>query len=88
MVGRNSQTSEIEYSCVLQPNEHLHGCEIFYLRQVVQDKKLTDGTPITSARVVFLEPSMAHSEKRPLIDNGVLVFYEDSSTGEVEQVTA
>ena len=86
-VGRNRKTGAVEYSCVLPSDAHLRGYEIYYLRSLVTNKKMQDGTPVTDVSVVFLEPWMAESEKRPLLDNGVLVYYEDVSTGEVVAVT-
>ena len=86
-VGRHRTTGVVEYSCVLEEGDHLRGFEIFYLRSLVKNKRMQDGTPLTSVRVVFLEPWMAESEKRPLLDNGVDVYYEDVNTGEIVQVT-
>ena len=86
-VGRNRQTGLVEYSCVLQQGEHLRGFEIYYLRSLVANKKMQDGTPVSAVQVVFLEQWMAQCEKRPLLDNGVQVFYEDSSTGDLVAVT-
>jgi hypothetical protein len=81
-VGRDRASGAVEYSCVLQHGEHLHGYEVYYLRSIITNGQLPDGTPLTSVRVVFLEPWMAHSEKRPLLDNGIAVFYEDVDSGE------
>lgn len=82
-VGLHRKIGVVQYSCVLEPGEHLHGWEIFYLRSLVAEKKMQDGTPVSGVRVVFLEPWMAESEKRPLLDNGVQVLYEDANTGDL-----
>ncbi|MGN6105663.1 MAG: hypothetical protein ACTHU0_11205, partial [Kofleriaceae bacterium] len=74
--------------CVLAEGDHLRGFEIYYLRSLVQNQRMQDGTPVTSVRVVFLEPWMAESEKRPLLDNGIHVFYEDVESGELVEVTS
>jgi hypothetical protein len=75
-----------EYSCVLRPGAHLPGWEIFELVYAEGRKQLRDGTPITSIRVVFLDEWMAHSEKRPLLDHRIRVYYIGAD-GEDHEVT-
>ena len=78
-VGRDASTNLVEYSCALRRGEHLRGFEIYYLRSLVQDKRMQDGTPVSAVRVVFAEQRMAEEEKQPLLDNGIEVFYEDDA---------
>jgi hypothetical protein len=85
-VGIN-QAGLVEWSCILEPGEHLRGHELLFLREITSRKVLRDGTPLTAVRVVFLEAWMAESEKRPLIDIGVRVYFEDSNTGELVEIT-
>jgi hypothetical protein len=81
-VGQN-EAGLVEYACTLERGDHLQGFEIFYLWELVERKQFRDGKPLTAVRVVFLEEWMAVNEKRPLLDIGVQVFYEDSETGEL-----
>jgi hypothetical protein len=71
-----------EFSCTLAEGEHLAGFDVYYLQEIVLTKQLRDGTPATAVHVVFEDRSMAESEKRPLLDLGVRVFYMDPATDE------
>jgi hypothetical protein len=78
----------VEFSCSVEPDEHIRGYEIYYLRELVRRKQSRDGTPITSVRVVFYEQEMAEREKRPLLDVGVHVYYQHPDTGDLVEVSA
>lgn len=86
-VGVDS-TGTLELSCVLERGAHVRGWEIFQLWEILHRKQLPDGHPVTAIRVVFLEPWMAESEKRPLLDIGAQVFYEDAATGDRIAITS
>ena len=75
-----------EYTCYLDPGEHLYGFEIYVLRWMVENKQAQDGTPVKGVRVVFVEEWQAQSEKRPLLDNGIEVWVQDVERGD-RQIT-
>lgn len=64
-----------EYSCYIEPDAHIQPWEIYALADIVQRGRLSDDTPIKTARVVFFSRDMAQREKRPLLDVGARVFY-------------
>lgn len=83
LVGVSSDGS-VEYSCSLEPGEHICGYEIYYVRELLQKRQFRDGKPVREVRVVFYERSMAEREKRPLLDNGARVFYDTADGDPVE----
>jgi hypothetical protein len=85
-VGVNAE-GLVEFSCSVEPDEHIRGYEIYYLRELVVRKQSRDGTPITSVRVVFYDQAMAKREKRPLLDVGVRVYYQHPDTGDLVEVS-
>jgi hypothetical protein len=76
-VGYHPERKDAEYAAVLGPEEHVLGREIHGLRRVLQLKKLPDGTPCESVRVVFSDEATAHREKRPILDVGASVGFVD-----------
>ncbi len=60
--------------------------EIYELRSMINKKALPDGRPCEAFHVVFHDKAMAEREKRPLLDLGVQVFYEDERGERVEIV--
>lgn len=85
-VGYQTARAELEYSCVLERGQHVQGWEIFALRKIVVDGKSTEGWPVRSIRVVFLEEWMAAQEKRPLLDIGCRVWFYNGE-GALEEMT-
>ena len=81
-VGYHPQEQCLELACGIQPGKHVNGWEIFDLWSALAEGKLPDGRSLRAAHVVFLERTVAEQEKRPLLDVGARVFYQDSSTGE------
>ena len=84
-VGYAPDEKLIEYSCALNPGEHIHGWEIYGLLDILTEKKTRDGSPVNMVRIVFLEEWMAKQEKRPLLDIGCRVFHYDDD-GELREL--
>lgn len=76
-----------ELSCLLERGAHVRGWEIFQLWEIRERRQLPDGHPVSGIRVVFLEQWMAESKKRPLLDIGAQVFYEDPPSGQRLEIT-
>jgi hypothetical protein len=79
-VGYEATSRMVEYSCLVEPDEHIHLWEIDALRKQLRDKKLADGRQIDAVRVVFFDKQMAMREKRPLLDVGARVFFQKDAT--------
>ncbi|WP_257446381.1 hypothetical protein [Archangium lipolyticum] len=79
-VGYEATSRTVEYSCLVEPDEHIHLWEINALSDQIQDKKLADGRQIDTVRVVFFDKQMAMREKRPLLDVGARVFFQKDAT--------
>ncbi len=82
MVCYHADEHFIELACALQPGQHVNGWEIFDLWFHLAEAKLPDGKRLRGAHVVFLDRTSAEQEKRPLLDIGARVFYQDASSGE------
>ena len=76
-VGYDPLGQRLEYSCFLEPNDHLAGWEVDALRWRVEKGALDTGEPVKEIQVVFATRDMAEREKRPLLDAGVKVLYMD-----------
>ncbi len=63
-----------EYSCLLEPSEHISGWEIMGVARVRGHGKLPRGRKVEAVRVVFLDRETAEREKRPLVEVGVEVW--------------
>lgn len=53
--------------------------ELYDLRKLAKQKKDVKGRPIDAVNVIWPEKWMAESEKRPLLDCGLQVFYLDNA---------
>lgn len=74
LVGYDAKTRTLEYAAKPNHPGHLLLQEIMTLMNQV-DGKTADGQPIEVVRAVFLAKAQADAEKRPLLDNGVKVYY-------------
>jgi len=83
-VGYIKGIKTLEFSCYLEKNGHLPGWEIYNLMSLLKKGKLQSGEVLSMIRVVFYTKEMADSEKRPLLDIGVKVFYQSDSTDIIE----
>jgi len=68
----------VAYACALAADEHLRPHDVRTLLKIVDAKKLANGLPAKSVRVVFETLESAQREKRPLLDIGVEVFYQSA----------
>lgn len=84
-VGYLTDEKLAEMSCVLPPGEHIPGWQIHTLLQRLEKRELADGRPLEAIRVVFFTREMAEQEKRPLLDIGVRVYFQDIS-GEIVEI--
>lgn len=85
-VGYSEAEQLLEYSCALERGQHIQGWEIYALLAIVKQGKSTEGWPVKTVRIVFLEKWMAEQEKRPLLDIGCHVWhYQDD--GELREIT-
>ena len=84
-VGYSADEQLLEYSCVLERDEHLRGWEIFALANIVKQGAASDGRVVKTVRIVFLDEWAARQERRPLLDVGCRVFFtaEDGSLTEL-----
>lgn len=57
--------------------------ELLEMRAIAQKKRDGQGRAVDAVNVVFLEEWMARSERRPLLDAGINVFYLDKQKGRV-----
>jgi len=85
-VGYDKGEKLIEYSCALNPGEHIQGWEIYALLDIVEQQQAPDGSPVETVRIVFLDESAARQEKRPLLDIGCRVYHYDEA-GELHELT-
>ena len=85
IVGYIPSQKVVEYTCWVDPDFHIQGWEIYNIWELIQDKKLEDGSPVDTVRVIFLNREMAEREKRPLLDIGAQVWYYNP-VGETEQI--
>jgi hypothetical protein len=76
-VGHAAGENLVEFSCYLGDGQHMPGWEIMNLWNLREEGKLPDGRKVDTVRVVFYTREMAMSERRPLLDIGVRVFYQD-----------
>jgi hypothetical protein len=83
-VGYAEEALLAEYSCYLGEGEHIPGWEIYGLRTMINARALHDGRPLDVARIVFVTREMAIRERRPLLDIGAKVFYQDAPDKLVE----
>lgn len=74
-VGYIESSGVAEYTCYLEPEEHIAGWEIDRLHQMLREGRFSDGRPLRELRVSFPERAQAEREKRPLLDGGVKVLY-------------
>jgi hypothetical protein len=84
-VGYIASEQTLEFSCYVEPDEHIAPWEIYMLRHVVKKQAYGDKT-VKTVQVSFPDREMAEREKRPLLDNGVKVIYY-SNFGTVEELT-
>ena len=84
-IGYAEDEKLMEYSCALNPGEHIHGWEIYGLFDIVTEKKTRDGSPVKTVRIVFLDEWAARQEKRPLLDIGCRVYHYDDE-GELREL--
>ncbi len=73
-VGYLKKERVAEYSCLLEPGEHISGWEILGLAGIRETGKLPRGRKVEAVRVVFLDRETAEREKRPLVEVGVEVW--------------
>lgn len=85
-VGYVAAERTVEYSSTLARGSSIPGWEIYELWNLVQEGKLSDGRPVDTVRVVFLEEWAARQEKRPLLDIGCRVSHYDAA-GELRELT-
>jgi len=79
IVGHLAGENLIEFSCALEPGQHINGWEIFDIQDLLESGALPDGRQVDVVRVVFLECATARQEKRPLLDIGARVYcYDDA----------
>jgi len=78
-VGYVDAEEMFEFSCALREGEHIHGWEFFKLSHVRAAGRLMDGQPIKNVRVVFIDETVAQTEKRPLLDVSLCVYYYDQA---------
>ena len=83
MVGYDKVDKLIELTCVLEPDEHINGWEIFDLWHPLVTGELGK-RKVEQARVVFLDRDSAEREKRPLLDIGARVFFQGDDGEDVE----
>jgi hypothetical protein len=86
IVGHKAPENVLEFSCVLEPGQHIQGWEIFDLWSVIQEGTLPDERKVETVRVVFLDRWAAEQEKRPLLDIGAKVYYY-GDCGELAEFT-
>jgi hypothetical protein len=67
----------VQFSCALPEGQHIPGWQIYDLRTIVKARAMSDGRKADHVRVHFKDRWMAMSERRPLLDVGVEVFYYD-----------
>ncbi|MBK8170642.1 MAG: hypothetical protein IPK60_09920 [Sandaracinaceae bacterium] len=77
-VGYLDAEEAVELACALKPPLHVQAWEVTNIEAALRAKTLPDGRHVRAVHVVFLYESMAHAEKRPLLDVGAKVFYYDS----------
>lgn len=83
-VGYSKAEGLLEYSCALEAGEHIRGWEIYALLNVIKRGQLSDGPPVKTVRIVFLDAWAAKQEKRPLLDIGCRVYHYDAQGELVE----
>ncbi|MGI9303174.1 MAG: hypothetical protein ACR2RB_10765 [Gammaproteobacteria bacterium] len=86
IVGHLAGENLVEFSCALEPGQHINGWEIFNLYGLIQAGELPDGRQVDVVRVVFLECATAEQEKRPLLDIGARVYCYDDA-GELIEIS-
>jgi hypothetical protein len=83
-VGYVKTEQLVEYTCYVEPDEHIQGWEIYKIRDLIKAGSLEDGRKVDGVRIVFPNCEMAEREKRPLLDVGAKVFYLNTSGEDVE----
>lgn len=77
-VGYLPDEKLLEYSCYLEPGDHVRGWEVYDIRAIIETGELGDHK-VERVRVVFYAQEMAEQEKRPLLDVGAEVYYENEA---------
>lgn len=86
--GYHPQKHIALFTCWLGPNEHLCAADIATAGGLLEKGADADGRPIAEVHVQFGRHEMAVRERRPLLDRGVRVFYDDAVTGDTIELTA
>ncbi len=76
----------MEMSCYVEEPGHISPLQIYQVFQLLEEGALPDGRPLQTIRIVFPEKAMADREKRPLLDIGARVFFENSE-GDLVEIT-
>lgn len=95
LVGYDATTKTVELAGFVLDHDprrdeesarHVHIREVYEVRQVVKEKQF-EGKPVDVVRIVFPFEWMARQERRPLLDAGAKVFYMDTKTGALAELT-
>ena len=78
-VGYLENTRTIVYSAHLSPDRHPLPREYKLLKRLTWFNKDSEGRPVDEVQIHFFIEEMAIREKRPLLDIGCRVFFEDPS---------
>jgi hypothetical protein len=94
-VGYDPATKTFEYAGYISPPvqpdlgeepRHVLIYEVHEIRALVLAKRTASGQPVETVRVVFADEWMARQERRPLLDVGAGVYYQDHETGNLVSV--
>ncbi len=84
LVGYLEDKRLVEYSGFLAEDAHITPEQIYQIAELAAVGALPDGRPVETVRVVFYEEAMAQREKRPLLDVGAKVYFENQEGDLVE----
>jgi hypothetical protein len=74
-LGFDDETHRLEYTAYVGEGGHILPREVYLLRRLLLDRRLSDGSRLEAIRVSFPDQAMARREFTPLHDVGVEVAY-------------
>lgn len=85
--GYHPEKHIVAFTCWLAASEHLCAADICAVLELRKKGTDADGRPVSEVHVFFGRKEMAERERRPLLDVGARVFYDEDETGETKELT-
>ena len=84
LVGYIEDTKILKYTCHPEPDQHIHGWEIFEIYLQLKRKQTKDEKELSQIQIVFDNRKTAERELRPLLEAGATVIYRNENGQEID----